>query len=117
MDSAPARPPITESFWFWVCLFATMGLVALWAIGQKYDARQTQVEQKAQGRLRAAEQAAGGEMTTEVSSRGDLEISLRPLYALLGGVVMIGWAILWWHYFRSASQDEATHDSETASED
>jgi hypothetical protein len=99
----PARAPITESPWFWMCLFASMGLMGLWAIGQRYGVRQTQVEQKAQARLRAAERAGGGEVKTEVSSRGHLEVSLEPLYLVLGAVLIFAWAVLWWNHFRPRS--------------
>lgn len=102
MSDSP-RPPITDSFWFWVCLFATMALVALFVISRKYDARQLAVEQKAQGRMRAAEKMSGGEITTEVSSPGHLQIPMTPLVAVLGGILVVSWAVLWWHYFRRPS--------------
>ena len=75
-----------------------MGLVALWAVGPKYGDRQLAEEHKAQGRIRAVELAATGETVTEVSSAGDLAIPLQPLYAVLGGVLIIAWAVLWWRH-------------------
>lgn len=77
-----------------------MGLVALWAMGPKYAGRQLLEENKAQGRLRAAERAAGAEMTTEVSRAGHLAMPLRPLYGILSVALMIAWAMLWWTRIR-----------------
>ena len=109
MKSSPA--PIVDSAWFWACLFASVGLVALWAMGPKYAGRQLLEERKAQGRMRAAEQAAEGEMTTEVSSEGNLEIRLTPLYGILSGLLMVAWAVLWWTHMRPQAK-EATAESE-----
>lgn len=114
-----ARPPITDSPWFWACLFASVGLVALWAMGPKYGERQLLEENKAQGRLRAAERAAGEEMTTEVSSRGDLAITLQPLYGILSALLVMAWAWLWWSHLRPLvegdDESEAGSDSAEAS--
>lgn len=99
------RPPIAESPWFWACLFASVGLVALWAMGPKYGQRQLIEEHKAQGRMRAAERQAGGEMTTKVSREGDLAIPLQPLYAVLGGALVIAWGVLWWRHVRPRIED------------
>ena len=98
-----ARSPISESPWFWACLFASVGLLALWAMGPKYGSRQLKEEQKAQGRMRAAERASGGEMVTEVSSPGNLEIPLRPLYGILAVGLILAWTILWWTHVRPRS--------------
>lgn len=94
------RPPITDSFWFWVCLFATMGLVALWAGSLKFEARQDAIERNAAGRVRAAEHMAGEEMTTEVPAEGERLIGIGPLFIVLGGVLIVAWGILGWQYFR-----------------
>jgi len=107
-----SRPPITESPWFWACLFASMGLVALWAMGPKYGDRQLLEERKAQGRMRAAERAVGGEMQTEVSREGDLEIPLRPLYAILSAALMIAWALLWWSHIRPQMKERPDQDGD-----
>jgi hypothetical protein len=39
-------------------------------------------------------------MNTEVSSRGHLEVSLRPLYVVLGVIVIAAWIALWWRHWR-----------------
>ena len=74
--------------------------MALWAMGPKYGDRQLLEERKAQGRMRAAERASGGEMATEVSSEGNLEIPLQPLYGILAAGLAVAWAVLWWSHFR-----------------
>ena len=102
------QPPITDSPWFWACLFASFGLLALWAIGPKYGSRQLREEHKAQGRLRAAEQVAQGEMTTEVSSEGNLAIPIRPLYGILSVLLMCAWGVLWWTHLRARPDIEPT---------
>lgn len=106
MGPAPARPPITDSFWFWACLFATMGLVALWAVSLKYEARQDQIERNATGRVRAAEHMAGEEMTTEVPREGERLIALRPLFFILAALLAVGWVVLWWQHFRPHEMPE-----------
>ena len=91
---------MSESPWFWACLFASAGLMALMAVGPKYGDRQLLEERKAQGRMRAAEHASGGEMATEVSSEGDLAVPLKPLYGVLAAALAIAWGILWWSHMR-----------------
>ena len=77
--------------------------MALWAVGPKYGDRQLLEERKAQGRMRAAEHASGGEMATEVSSEGNLEIPIRPLYGVLAGGLAVAWALLWWSHLRQGT--------------
>lgn len=87
--------------------------MALWAVGPKYGDRQLLEERKAQGRMRAAEHASGGEMETEVSSAGNLEIPLRPLYGVLAGGLAIAWTLLWWSHLRQGTRtsDDTTAES------
>jgi hypothetical protein len=53
------RSPLVDSPWFWVLIFAGMGLVALVAMGPKYGGRQAELELEYQARSAiAAERAA-----------------------------------------------------------
>jgi cell division protein FtsL len=104
---AAGRPPITDSPWFWLCLFATMGLVALAAIGPKYAKRQAGIERKEQARQRAAELASGGTAQTPVSTEDDLVVSLKPLLLIVGAIVVAAWTILWWQYLRPPARRQA----------
>ena len=108
-----SRPPITESPWFWACLFASVGLLALWAAGPKYGQRQLIEENKGQGRMRAAEQQSGGDIQTPVSREGELAISLHPLYAVLGGVLVIAWGMLWWRHIRPMAEKSSETSPES----
>jgi len=47
-------PPVTDSMWFWMGLFALMALVGSAAIARKFDARQGQLEGRFLGREQAA---------------------------------------------------------------
>ena len=109
-----ARSPISESPWFWACLFASVGLMALWSMGPKYGNRQLLEERKAQGRMRAAEHASGGEMATEVSSEGNLQIPLKPLYGILAIALICAWVRLWWTHLRQAPTDAQEQSGDVA---
>ena len=91
-----------------------MGLVALWAMSPKYGDRQLLEERKAQGRMRAAEHASGGEMATNVSSEGNLEIPLQPLFGVLAAVLAFAWAVLWWKHLRPSSAEQAKSESKAS---
>lgn len=96
----PRRKSITESPWYWACLFCTAGLVALVLVGPKFEARQAQIERQYQGRERAAQQKAGQSPTTPMSTTGDTYISLRPLQVALAALLVASWPVLWWRHFR-----------------
>jgi hypothetical protein len=65
-----SRPRITDSAWFWVFAFSTIGLVGVLVIGPKYDDRQKRLEARYEGRERiAARNLAAGR---ESGSAGDL---------------------------------------------
>lgn len=94
------RRSLTESPWYWVYLFCTAGLIALMLAGPKFAARQLQIERKAQGRQRAAQNIAGQEPVTPLSEEGRTHIQLRPLYYVLGGILALAWGgLLWKQYF------------------
>jgi hypothetical protein len=93
MRSAP--PPFTDSPWFWLCLFASAGLVVLWYFSGQYQARQLRIERQGQARMRAVEIAAEGEPHTEVSTPSNLQLPLQPIFAMLAVLLAVGWAMFW----------------------
>lgn len=56
MHARGSHPPVTDSPWFWMGLFALMALVGSAAIARKFDARQGQLEGRFLGRQQAAEE-------------------------------------------------------------
>ncbi|MBW3597225.1 MAG: hypothetical protein KY475_08115 [Planctomycetes bacterium] len=93
--SAPRRPPLSDSPWFWVYLFATFALIVLTVMRPRVLERQAQLERKVQGRQRAAEQAAGREPQTPLSTPSQTVIPLGPLFVLLGAAWIVSWIMLW----------------------
>jgi hypothetical protein len=70
----------------------------------KYAARQSQIERKAQGRQRAAQNLAGREPVTPLSDEENTQIRLRPLYYVLGVLLAAAWGHLLWTQFYLKSQ-------------
>jgi hypothetical protein len=111
-----AKPPITDSPWFWACLFASAGLFVLWYFSGQYAERQLRIERQGQGRMRAAEIAAEGEARTEVSMPGELAMPLTPIFVILAALLCGAWAMFWWQRGRRQQAVEmspplsATHD-------
>ncbi|PQO48124.1 hypothetical protein [Blastopirellula marina] len=125
MSSSPAPPrePITDSPWFWIYLFATTALVLLILFRGKMDIRQAEIEREHQARQIAAENRVMTDeslpseevdaegLSFEVSSPGNTRISLNYIYAVLGLLIAVGWARLWYVRFRTvglASSNEPT---------
>jgi hypothetical protein len=98
----PARA-ITDSPWFWLCLFALAALVGLAAIGPKYAQRQAQIEREFQGRQRAAQSAQGESPSVPLSTPGETIIPLWPLFVALAVFIPIAWFLFW---RRTSTQDE-----------
>ena len=90
-----SRPPLTDSPWFWLYLFATAGLIGGALIQPKFNQRQTQIERQFQGRSRAEQQKAGQEPSVEMSQPGKNDWNLRPLFAVLACVAIVGWIVFW----------------------
>jgi hypothetical protein len=92
---APERPPVTDSPWFWVMIFALMAVGALAAIGGKYGRRQATIERQFQARTRVAQQHDTGnklagdartepqDVPREFARPDDTLIPLWPLASLL----------------------------------
>ena len=83
-------PPVTDSPWFWLVLFGTVGLAALTAISPKYGRRQAPIERKYQARQHMqfpSERAPEASESTppvdlEYSSAGDTIVKLWPIRAV-----------------------------------
>ena len=97
---SPARTSITDSPWYWVYLFATAGLIVLTLAGTKFSSRQTQIERAAQGRQRAVQNVSGKEPVTPMSDVQHTQITLRPLYVVLGLLLIVAWTNLGWKYWK-----------------
>ena len=105
------RPPLGDSPWFWMYLFATAAFFALLAIGPKYDTRQAGIERQGQARQRIDAQAANRPMdNVPVSTIGRTLVTLRPLRLTLGVVLTLAWAALCWSRLRGP-RDRAVDDS------
>lgn len=93
------RPSITESPWYWVYVFSTAGLVGLMLLGPKMLQRQAQEERSFQGRRRAEEQKRGQTPATPMSDADSTLLTLRPIYLILGGTLLVAWVVFWWQHF------------------
>ena len=69
--SPQPRPPLTDSPWFWVCMFATAALLGLTAAQPKYGRRQAQIEKQYQGREFSVRGRAGTESNQPYSTPDD----------------------------------------------
>ena len=95
-----ARPPLTDSPWFWVLAFSLMALLALAVLNGKYGRRQSREERKYQ----AAERIAAGERGFDASSQaanrrpystpGETLIPLWPLALILLVISVVALAML-----------------------
>ena len=103
MQLARPQGPLSDSPWFWLYLFATAGLIALWLAGGKYGPRQAQLERQFQAREEARLAARGETPPLQRSSPERLSIPLWPLYYFLAALVAVGWGQLWWRRFRGAT--------------
>jgi hypothetical protein len=103
-----ARPPVTDSPWFWVMIFSVMALGALVAIGGKYARRQSAIERQYQARERVAlrqpaeNNSAGVERNLaedtprrEFASPDDTLVPLWPLATLLAAVAAFAIVMLY----------------------
>jgi hypothetical protein len=109
---------ITDSAWFWVLVFAVMGLIALFAIHGKYGRRQANIERNYQARERVAEKVAGENNLTEPDRMDSLEVRrdfaspdnqlvpLWPLAVLLTLVAVLAATML----YRAREQFAASTD-------
>ena len=101
--TSAVRPPLTDSPWFWVCMFATAALLGLTAAQPKYGRRQAQIEKQYQGREFSVRGRAGTESNQPYSTPDDTLIGLGPLFWVFGIAVAIAWAAFWRQRFRQRS--------------
>jgi hypothetical protein len=127
--SAPS--PLADSPWFWLAVFSGMGLVALLAIGAKYDRRQVEIELEFQGRERAAydarlaevagdrspsldgnfqaRESAPGDPASQplpYSAPGDPQVPLWPIQFLAGAVFLVALSVLVWKRYSPVNKDQ-----------
>jgi hypothetical protein len=104
---------LTDSPWFWVCVFSAMALAGTIAIAPKYEARQRQIELRFEARQRSQEfsdrlDAADGDsarVRSEMSSEHDEEpyddsrelvVRLTPILLLLSAVFLASLGRVCW---------------------
>lgn len=102
MDKPAAEklPPVTDSPWFWVCLFSTMGIVLLTVFDTRIGSRQAQMEREYQARQIAGQTVMEPDGTGQLATRGNTRITKRPLLIILSAGVIVAWSVLWWRRAR-----------------
>ncbi len=95
--SDSARPPVTDSPWFWVLAFSLMALLALGVVGAsgKYGKRQARIERQYQARQRVAETLVAKDATESGNDPGaptDLHTTTRN-YATPGNTLLPLWPL------------------------
>ena len=88
-------PPITDSGWFWLYLFCTAGLVALYLAGPRYTYRQPQLERQFSARQRGGQAVIGTDGPVGLSDANKMIITLRPLYVVLAVILAVAWIVFW----------------------
>lgn len=105
------RRPLSDSPWFWAYLFGTCALIALALAAPKFSRRQVQIERESQGRERAAQRLNGQTPTVPMSTVGDTQVTLRPLFIGVGGLTVLAWAVFWWTRYRTPVTMNRSGDS------
>ncbi|MBM4004017.1 MAG: hypothetical protein FJ295_12150 [Planctomycetes bacterium] len=93
--AASRNSPVTDSPWFWACVFGTAALAALALAQPKFGKRQTQIEQQFQGRQFAQTGSPGGESSVAYSTPGQTIVGLSPIVWGVALVVAIAWGLFW----------------------
>ena len=112
VESSDALPrfALSESPWYWLVLFSTMGLSLLLAIDTKYSKRQARLEIRYMARQQTNQRNDGVLAARNVSEEraitGHLPNRLLPLRISL--VLLLWGAIvaLWWERHKSHSREE-----------
>lgn len=106
VSSSPptARPPITDSPWFWLLLFSAAGIACLMLIAPKYWPRQRRLEMQYLAREEILRRQAEGEpLAREAGQEGDAAPPttsdvIIPLWPLTGAcvfVLLLSTGMLW----------------------
>lgn len=93
--AATRKSPVTDSPWFWACIFGTAALAALALAQPKFGKRQTQIEQQFQGRQFAQSGPPGGESSTAYSAPGQTIVGLSPIVWGVAVIVAAAWGLFW----------------------
>lgn len=95
------RPPITDSPWFWVLMFALMALFVLVLFDGRYGRRQSSVERKYQAAQRVAVGETGADASSDATGRRPYSspdhplIPLWPLTLIMFLIALIAGGMLW----------------------
>jgi hypothetical protein len=106
-----AHPKLTDSPWFWIYLFGTAALIAMFLIGQKADTVQAQRDGNFTRRQMSLErQAAGGKTASDAAKPADQSAAAEPryvdfnvFYAIIGAVTVFAWIMHWRQYLQRRS--------------
>jgi len=95
------RPPATDSPWFWVYLFATVGLAFLLVMLPKIERRQAQIE----GKYHALEGTLpeSSHVHDELPmgyERQQTVVTLRALVVVVAVLIVLGWIGFWYQRLR-----------------
>ncbi len=111
MNASSNRKSITDSPWYWVYLFCTVGAVALVLAGPKFAARQSQIERNYEARQVAAKHAANESADhpgPALEQQTQTRVTLWPLFVTLGVVLSVAWFQLWRHHKRTSRHQETS---------
>lgn len=96
--------PLTDSPWFWLYVFATVGLGLLVLVGPKWIERQVGLDQRAQGIRHSMEKLSDPEemdsMRSEVAeSRRSIQNRWRRQFQVMVGLLGVGISVAWFIFF------------------
>lgn len=98
-DTAKLQGKLTDSPWFWLCTFASVGVLALLAIGPKFRQREAQLESKYHMRQhvdRLHGQRGDAAAETPYQTEHEPLKTIDPLVWALTAAIAIGWGALYW---------------------
>ncbi|REJ67490.1 MAG: hypothetical protein DWQ31_11175 [Planctomycetota bacterium] len=95
-----------ESALVYALLFTAFAMFVLAMMAPRYERRQTEIENEFRGIQEMQRRAGGAEASpvprepNRAGDRGAPQISLRPLWLLLGLIMVVTWAALVWRRAR-----------------
>ncbi|MCH2129597.1 MAG: hypothetical protein MK179_10660 [Pirellulaceae bacterium] len=102
MTSVRTLPALTESPWFWICLFSSGGIVALVLGTERISFRQAQIEREYRARQLSGTTILDEGTEQPLPQPFLTRITMRPLLFGLGIVALLSWTILWWQRWQSS---------------